>query len=85
MCLRCQPNTFPYFDQSNPDVSLINSGFNSFLFSSYTNIFPDKNLRSFFTTCNSIETPFDDFDHPVSIDSKYHDIDGFSKLNINKI
>ena len=76
MCLRCQSNTFPFFDQSNSDVSLINSGFK--------NIFPDGNLKLFFTKCNSIETSFDDSVHPVSIDSKYHEIHDFNKLNINK-
>ena len=84
MCLRCQSNIFPFFDQSNSDVSLINSGCNNFRFSSDTNIFPDENLKSFFTKCNSIETPFNDSDHPVSIDSKSHDINDFNKLNINK-
>ena len=48
------------------DVSLINSGFNNFGFSSDANIIPDENLKSFFTKCNSIETPFNDPDHPVS-------------------
>ena len=84
MCLRYQSDIIPFFDQSNSDVSLINSGFNNFRFSSDTSIFPDENLKSFFTKCNSIETPFNDSDHPVSIDSKYHDINDFSKLNINK-
>ena len=84
MCLRCQSNIFPFFDQSNSDVSLINSGCNNFRFSSDTNIFPDENLKSFFTKCNSIETPFNDSDHPVSIDSKSHDTNDFNKLNINK-
>ena len=82
MCLRGQSNILPLFDQSNLDVSLINFGFNNF--SSDTNIFPDENLKSFFTKCNSIETPFNDSDHLVSIDSKYHDINNFKKININK-
>ena len=43
-----------------------------------------KILNHFFTKCNSIETPFNDSDHLVSIDSKYHDINDFNKLNINK-
>ena len=72
MCLRCQSNIFPFFDQSNSDVRLINSGFNNFRFSSGTIIFPDENLKLFFAKCNPIETPFNDSDHPVSIDSKYH-------------
>ena len=84
MCLRCQSNIFPFFDQSNSDVSLINSGCNNFRFSSDTNIFPDENLKLFTTKCNSIETPFNDSDHPVFINSKYHDIKDFNKLNINK-
>ena len=71
MCLRSQSNIFPFFDQSNSDVSLVNPGFNNFRFSSDTNIFPDENLKSFFTKCNSIETPFNDSDHSVSIDSKH--------------
>ena len=84
MCLRCQSNIFPFFDQSNSDVSLINSGFNNFCFSSDANIFPNENLKSFFTKRNSIETPFNDSDHPASIDSRYHDINNFNKLSINK-
>ena len=85
MCLRCQSNIVPFFDQSNSVVSLINSGFNNFGCSSDTNIFPDENLKSCFTKCNYIETPFNDSGHPVSIYSKYHDINDFNKLNINKI
>ena len=34
--------------------------------------------------CNSIETPFNDSDHPISVDSKCHDINYYTKLNINK-
>ena len=71
MCLRCQSNIFPFFDQSNSDVSLINFVFNNFCFSSDTNIFPDENLKSFFTNLYRIESPFNDSDHPVSIDFKY--------------
>ena len=56
MCLRCHSNTFTFFDQPNLDVSLINSDFNSFRFSSDTNNFPDENLKSFFTKFNSIGT-----------------------------
>ena len=84
MYLRCQSNTFPFSEQSNSDISLINSGFNNFLFSKDTNIFPDENLNSFLTECNSIESHFNDSDHPVSIDSEYYDINDFNKLNINK-
>ena len=84
MCLQCQSNLFPVFDQWNSDVSLINFGFNNFRFSSDTDIFPDENLKSFFTKCNSIEAPFNDFDHPVFINSSYLDINYFNKLNINK-
>ena len=84
MCLRYQSNIFPFFNQPISDVSLINSGFNNFRFSSDTNILPDENLKSFFTKCNSIETLFNDSDHPVAIDSKYQDINNFNKLNINK-
>ena len=68
ICLRCQSNIFPFLDQSNSEC-LINPGFNSFRFSSDTNIFPDENLKSIFTKCNSIETLFNDSDHLVSIDS----------------
>ena len=80
MCLQCQSNTFPFFDLSNLDVSLTNSGFNNFRISRDTNIFPDDNRKSFFTKCNSIETPFNDSDHPISLDSKYHDINKNSSL-----
>ena len=81
MCLQCHSIIFPLFDQSNSDVSLINSGFNNFRFSSDTNIFPDENLPSFFIKSNSIETLFN---HPFPTDSKYHDINAFNILNINK-
>ena len=84
MCLRCQSNIFPLFDQSNWDVSLINCGFNNFRISSDTNIFPDENLKLFFTKYNSIEITCNDSDHPVPVDSRYHDIKDFNKLNINK-
>ena len=47
MFLRRQSNTYPFFDQSNSDVLLINSGFYNFRFSSDTNIFPDENIKSF--------------------------------------
>ena len=79
MCLRYHSNTFPFSEQSNSGISLVNSGFNNFLFSKDTNIFQDENLNSFFT-----ETPFNNSDHLVSIDSKYHDINDFNKFNINK-
>ena len=32
MSLRSHSNTFSFFEQSNSDISLINSGFNNFLF-----------------------------------------------------
>ena len=67
MWLRCQSNTFPFSEQSNSDISLINSDFINFLFSKDTNIFPDEYLNSFFTECNSKEIPFNDSVHPVSI------------------
>ena len=69
MCLHCQSNTVPFSKQSN---------------SIDTNIFPDENLNSIFTECNLIETSFNDSNHPVSIDSKYYDINDFGKLNRNK-
>ena len=84
MCLRCQSNTFPFSEQSNSNISLINSAFSHFFFSKDTNIVPDQNLNSFFTECNSIETPFNDFKHSVSINSKYYDINDFNKLSTNK-
>ena len=78
MCLRCQSSTFSFSEQSNSEISLINSGFNNYLFSKETNIFPDENQF------NSIGTPFNDSDQPVPIDSKYYDINDFNKLNIYK-
>ena len=41
-------NIFPFLDQSNSYVSLRNSDFNNFRFSSDTSIFLDGNLKSFF-------------------------------------
>ena len=84
MCLLCQSNTFPFSEQSNFNIFLINSGFNNSLFRKDTNIFPDENLNLFFIACNSKETPFNDSDHPKYIDSKYYDIHDLNKLNINK-
>ena len=80
MCLRCRSNTFPFSEQSNSDISVINSGFSNCLFSQDTNIVPDENLNSIFTEFNSVQTP----DHPVSLDFKYYDINNFNKLSINK-
>ena len=84
MCLRCRSDTFPFTTQTNSDISLINSGFNNFEFSSDTTVFPDENLKQLFTKCNSIETPFNDADHPLSIDSKCCDINDFNSIHINK-
>ena len=84
MCLRCQLNIFLFFDLSNSDVSLIDSGFNNIHFSSDTKIFSGENLRPFFAKGNSLETPFNNSDHPVSIDTKCYDINDFNKLIINK-
>ena len=84
MCLRCQSYTYPFSEQSKSDISLINFGFNNSLFSTDTNILPDENLNLFFTECNFIETLFNNFCHPVSVDSKYYDISDFNKLSINK-
>ena len=78
MCLSCQSNTFPFSKHSNFDLSLLNSGFRNFEFSNDTNIFPDEYLKLFFTGFNSIEIPFNDYDHPVAIDSKYYDINDFN-------
>ena len=64
-------------------MCLINSGFNNFRFSSDTNIFSDENLKSFFTKCKKFNDHHHS-DHPASIDSKYHDINDFNKLNIKK-
>ena len=46
-----------------------------------------KNLETFFRECNSIETPFNDADHSVSLDLKCYNTKNnfnFSKLTINK-
>ena len=43
---------------------------------------PVEYLSSFLTDCNSIETPFDDSDHSVSIDSNYYDASDFSKFSV---
>ena len=67
--MHCQSNNFPFGNQANSDISQLNSSFDNFSFSSDTNIFPDENLKHFLTEWNSIETPLNDADHPVSIDS----------------
>ena len=72
----CQSNNFRYFH--------IKYYFNDFTFSSDTNIFPDKNLKKNFTECNSIATPVNDSAHPVSMDSKYHEISYYNRLTIDK-
>ena len=82
--LSCQPNRFPFSKQLNPDLSFLNSGFRNFKLSSDANIFPGQDLKSLFTECNSIQTPFKDSDHLVTIDSKYHDINDFNKLKSNE-
>ena len=84
MCLKCQANTFPFSKQTNNDISLINSGLNSFEFSGDTVLFPDEKLKSFLSECNSIETPFNDAEHQVLLDSKYHDINDFNRIKISK-
>ena len=42
-------NTFPFSNQCNSDVSPIYSSFNTFYVFSDANIFPDENLKTFFT------------------------------------
>ena len=84
MCLRCQSNTFDFL---NNQISIFLKWVLVLIisfFSKDTNIFPHENLNSFFTECNSIETPFKDSDEPLSVDSIYYGINDFSKLNINK-
>ena len=66
MSLRCQSN-HSHFLINQPRMSLINSGFNNFRFSHDRNTFPDENLKSFFTKCNSIETPINDSNHKFQI------------------
>ena len=56
-------------------ISLLNSAFNNFPFSSDTNIFSEENVKTYFRECNSIEAPFNDADHPVFVDSKYYNND----------
>ena len=77
MCLLCQSNTFPFSEQSNSDISRINSGFTNILFPKDNKTFPDENLNSFLTI---LTNPFNNSDHPVSIDSKYYDIKYFNSL-----
>ena len=84
MCLKCLSNTCPFFDQSNSDMPFINFGFSGFCFSSDTSIFEDKSLKSVFKKCSSLEIAFNNSDHLVCIDSKYHDINNFGKVNVNK-
>ena len=62
---------------------MLNSGFSDFTFPNDTNIFPDNNLRLYFTKYNSIETPIIDVDHPGYVDSKNY-INDFRKLTIKK-
>ena len=65
MCLCCKLKMFPFSEQSNSDISLTNPGFNNSFFPKATKIFLDENINSFFTECNSIETPFNNSDYPV--------------------
>lgn len=62
---------FSFANQTNLDISLLNSGFNGFIFSRDTNFFPKENLKTFFRESNSTEILFNEADHPVSADSKY--------------
>ena len=84
MCLSCQLNKFPFFKKSNFDLSLLNSGFHNFELFSDTNIFLDEDLKLFFTKFNSMETPFNDSDYLLAINSKYYDVNDFNKLKINE-
>ena len=84
ICLNCQIEIFPFSNQNNSNLSLINSGFHNFQFSDSTNIFPNDDLKNFFTKFNSLETPFSDIDYPVHIDSKYYDLNDFNETDINK-
>ena len=79
-CLNCQAEIFPFFNQNNSDLSLLNSGFNNFNFSSNSKIVPNESLKSLFNTCNSIETPFNGKDHSFSINSKYYDVIDFNDI-----
>ena len=79
-CLNCQAEIFPFFNQNNSDLSLLNSGFNNFNFSSNSKIVPNESLKSLFNTCNSRETPFNGKDHSFSINSKYYDVIDFNDI-----
>ena len=46
--------------------------------------FQAKNLKAFFTECNSTEISFNDAHHRLFPDSKSYDNNDFNKLTINK-
>ena len=55
--LSCESTTFTLSKQSNFDLSLLNSSFHNFEFSSYTKNFPNDEIKQFLTEYNFIETP----------------------------
>ena len=79
MCLRCQSNTYQTLMCLLQILALKILVFQViFQWQTFSQI------KIIFTKCNSIETPFNYPDRPVSIDFKYQGINDFSKLNINK-
>ena len=80
ICLHCQLNNFPFANQANTNIS----GSYNFTFFNDTNIFPDENLKTIFTECNSMEKLLNYTDNAVSTDSKYYGIDNINKSTISK-
>ena len=76
MCLRCQSNTYQTLMCLLQILAL-----KIFVFLVIQTF---SQIKIIFKKCNSIETPFNYPDRPVSIDFKYQDINDFSKLSINK-
>lgn len=67
-----------------PIISILNSGFNCFIFSSDISISQYDHLKTNFTELNSIKTLFNDVGNPVSMDDKYYTANDFNKLTVNK-
>ena len=75
--------SFPFFSLSDIDFKVVNFGLN-YDFTIDTTPFPSLSEQKFFESCNNINVPLDNEDHPVSINSRYYDIDEFSKLDFKE-
>ena len=67
-----------------PIISILDSGFNCFIFSRDISIFQYEHLKTYLTEFNSIKTLFNDAGNPESIDDRYYADNDFNKIPVNK-